>query len=161
MFDSLTHHAYGIAGQPETIIPKLIKSLLKIGYRTKGNPDFRVESHDVMGVDESRVLKEAAGRKAISGSKKVFIISARGITKEAQNALLKVFEEPPLGTHFFLIVPSLDILLPTLQSRVYLLSSLSRAHLPPTPALATAFLGETTAKRLEIIRDLLAVAEKE
>jgi len=160
MFDSLTHHAYGIAGQPETIIPKLIKSLLKIGYRTKGNPDFRVESHDVMGVDESRVLKEAAGRKAISGSKKVFIISARGITKEAQNALLKVFEEPPLGTHFFLIVPSLEILLGTLRSRLFAVDAF-RINDNKTSSRAETFLDAAVPFRLKIIQGLLKGADEE
>src|SRR3989344_8243390 len=162
MLESLRHHAYAISGAPEEITLGLLKSLEETeDIRTRGNPDVRSLSYQVMGIEEARMLKEAAGRRALSGDNKIFIVSARGITKEAQNALLKVFEEPPLGTHFFLIVPSLDILLPTLQSRVYLLSSLSRAHLPPTPALAPAFLGETTAKRLEIIRDLLAVAAKE
>jgi len=45
------------------------------------------------------------------------LISADFITEEAQNALLKVFEEPTAGTHFFVVSPQ-DILLSTLRSRV-------------------------------------------
>lgn len=36
---------------------------------------------------------------------------------EAQNALLKVFEEPPNGVCFVLVTPSKNILLPTICSR--------------------------------------------
>jgi DNA polymerase III delta prime subunit len=45
------------------------------------------------------------------------VIEADFITEEAQNALLKVFEEPTPGTHFFILSPQ-DILLPTLRSRM-------------------------------------------
>jgi DNA polymerase-3 subunit delta' len=38
----------------------------------------------------------------------------------SQNAMLKVFEEPPHGVNFTLVVPSKSILLPTIRSRMEL-----------------------------------------
>ena len=38
---------------------------------------------------------------------------------DAEHALLKIFEEPKKNTHFFLIVPDKNALLPTLVSRFY------------------------------------------
>ncbi|OHA34373.1 MAG: hypothetical protein A2938_00780 [Candidatus Taylorbacteria bacterium RIFCSPLOWO2_01_FULL_48_100] len=45
------------------------------------------------------------------------------ITHEAQNALLKTFEEPTPHTHFFLLIKNADMLLPTLHSRVEVVSA--------------------------------------
>lgn len=165
MFDSLSHHAFALAGQSEVVIPQLLKAIEKDGTKVRGNPDFRSETYDVFGIDEARELKEAAYRKAVSGSKKVFVISARGITKEAQNALLKVFEEPPEDTQFFLITPSLEILLPTLRSRLHILSILrasdSRSENQMLAGSAADFLAEPVSKRLKTIQGMLKEAEEE
>ncbi|MDO8593909.1 MAG: hypothetical protein Q7R93_00120 [bacterium] len=174
MFESLTHHAYAIAGQPEEIIPKLFKALEKNGVKTRGNPDFRVESFEVIGVDGAWALKEAAERKAVSGGlpaahgrpaqagKKIFIISARGITKEAQNALLKVFEEPPPDTHFFLVVPSVEILLPTLRSRLeFLIPASDSGNQNQMLVDVGAFLAGAAPARLAIVQKMLKALEGE
>lgn len=47
----------------------------------------------------------------------VIIESANLMTTEAQNALLKLLEEPPLGTVFILTATSKDAVLPTIYSR--------------------------------------------
>ena len=44
-----------------------------------------------------------------------------GITVEAQNSLLKLLEEPAKHAHFFVIIPSTHLLLPTMKSRMSLL----------------------------------------
>ena len=162
MDDIGNHHAYALAGQREDLIPRLLFLLeKKAGYRVRGNPDFRSETFDVFGVDEARELKEAAYRKAVSGGKKVFVISAQGITKEAQNALLKVVEEPPEDTQFFLVVPSLHILLPTLHSRLYILSGVSGNETKKDFALAEDFLKSPIPKRLKTVQGMLKAAEEE
>lgn len=52
------------------------------------------------------------------GIRRVIIIdSAQMLTTEAQNALLKMLEEPPLNTVFLLTAAAADALLPTIQSR--------------------------------------------
>jgi DNA polymerase III delta prime subunit len=51
----------------------------------------------------------------------VFIISCVSILHEAQNALLKLFEEPNAHTLFYFIIPRMDMLLPTLRSRLNVL----------------------------------------
>jgi hypothetical protein len=43
-------------------------------------------------------------------------------TTESQNALLKSIEEPQMGTYFFILVPSSDLLLPTVLSRAQIIS---------------------------------------
>lgn len=118
------HHAYVIEGNQKSIFVELLSFLEQdVAFKTRGNPDFYHESFDSIGIDEARVLKEMQQRKPfVEGGKKIFILSFNFITREAQNSLLKVFEEPTSGTHFFLLVPSAEIFLPTVRSRVMFLS---------------------------------------
>ena len=159
MFDSLSHHAYGLAGNAETVLGRLIASLEKLKVTTKGNPDFRLESYETMGIDEARALSEAAQLSPVGGGKKVFIISARGITSQAQNALLKLFEEPPSDTHFFLLVPSAELLLQTLRSRLYMVRPDS--HAAGEDSAAAGFLADTIPARLAAVQAMLKELEQE
>ncbi|MEQ1561207.1 MAG: hypothetical protein ABL899_00625 [Nitrospira sp.] len=113
------HHAYFLVGQKvEEIISDLQDFLDKVvKVNTVGNPDFQHLRFNNMTIDDARVVTNNENRKNVSGNIKVFVIETDFITIEAQNALLKVFEEPTVGTHFFIVSPQ-DILLPTLRSRV-------------------------------------------
>jgi DNA polymerase-3 subunit delta' len=51
------------------------------------------------------------------GTRVVLVEEAHLLTTEAQNALLKIIEEPPAHTIFILITDRIDALLPTIQSR--------------------------------------------
>lgn len=82
--------------------------------------DTRHLTVDSFGIDEARNLKNLAGERAFSGKHHNFIITTRSLTEEAQNAILKLFEEPPAGAIFYLIIPSETRLLPTLRSRLFL-----------------------------------------
>ena len=70
-------------------------------------------------------MKDRQQKKSLDGGKKIFVISTNSITREAQNSLLKIFEEPTEGTHFFLILSSSRILIPTLKSRLHVIPSIS------------------------------------
>lgn len=112
------YHAYFLVGDAVEIFSKLQNFLEKeVGIKTSGNPDFWSGSFDNFTIDHARGISESSERKDFEGNKKIFIIQTNTINHEAQNSLLKVFEEPTIGTHFFIISPQ-DILLPTLRSRM-------------------------------------------
>ena len=116
---SLDHHAYFIHFFKNAFshLKDFLKNKFDISY--KQNPDFYYEKFEILGIDESRKIKENHLSKSFKeGNKKVFIIECSGITHEAQNSLLKIFEEPNEDNLFFLIMPSIEILLPTLRSRM-------------------------------------------
>ena len=55
------------------------------------------------GVDDARDLREKAPTSPVQGREKVYIIDeAQRLSREAFDALLKVFEEPPIGVRFVL-----------------------------------------------------------
>ncbi|OHA79523.1 MAG: hypothetical protein A2747_03725 [Candidatus Yonathbacteria bacterium RIFCSPHIGHO2_01_FULL_44_41] len=117
------HHAHVIEGAHEEVAPLLVESFARhMGIETIGNPDLTVKNFASLGIDEARELKGAQTRASFGGTCKLFVIGADSFTHEAQNALLKTFEEPTSGTHFFIILPRAEMLLPTLLSRVLVVS---------------------------------------
>lgn len=115
-FENL-HHANFVWGGLEDLA-MLKENLGKIGFGVQGNPDYFERNFSVFGIDEARELSLWAALKSISGEKKIAAIGAGSITHEAQNALLKVFEEPTPGTHFFVFLPNAGGVLGTVLSRV-------------------------------------------
>ena len=70
-------------------------------------------------IDRVRELRQMAYILPNEAEFKIFLIlEASGMGEEAQNALLKIMEEPPPFTRFILACASRDSLLPTVRSRV-------------------------------------------
>jgi len=125
---NLSHHAYGIVS--DTSVRLQIISFLerKHGIVARGNPDLFVQKYEVLTIDDARGLKELHATRPFSSrddksgncGRKFFILEIDSITREAQNALLKIFEEPNEYAHFFLVIPSEELLLPTLRSRLFM-----------------------------------------
>jgi hypothetical protein len=73
-----------------------------------------------LGIDAARRLKEFLFQLPIKSSKKTaVIVSGDTLTLEAQNALLKISEDPPAHARIIIIVKSEENLLPTLRSRFH------------------------------------------
>jgi len=117
------HHAYLIEGTEEEIVPEIFKFMEILGIETSANPDFYHISVDSFKIEDARNLKSVEHEKSFSTGKKIFLISANNFLLEAQNTLLKIFEEPIENTHFFIIIPNTDTLLKTLVSRFYLIKT--------------------------------------
>jgi len=71
-----------------------------------------------IGIDDVRTITSQAQLRPATNTGQVFVIATTSLTIEAQNALLKLLEEPPQDTSFVLVVPPALQLLPTLQSRI-------------------------------------------
>lgn len=73
-----------------------------------------------MTIDQVRSLTESAHRRPPEGSDTVlFVVRTSFITTEAQHALLKLLEEPPLTTRFVFVIPPDLSLLATVLSRFH------------------------------------------
>jgi DNA polymerase-3 subunit gamma/tau len=70
------------------------------------------------GVDDARELRERAPTAPVQGREKVYIIDeAQRLSREAFDALLKMFEEPPAGVRFVLATTEPHKMPATLASR--------------------------------------------
>lgn len=74
-------------------------------------------------IEEIRKIREDAHIVSLEGGNKFYIIeNAELMTPEAQNAFIKILEEPPRNVIFILICNSISKLLPTVRSRCQIYS---------------------------------------
>jgi len=154
------HHAYLIEGMRDEIIPDIKNFLKSLDINIVGNPDFINISIDNFKIDEAFDLRSMSSNKSFSSSKKIFLICVNSISLDAQNVLLKMFEEPIENTIFFLIVPDTNALLKTFISRFYFISS--RQGLDEEGAKeAEKFIKMPLKNRIEFIKELLTEDDEE
>lgn len=108
----LTHHAFICR------VPTLSLDVVK-EVRNSFLPGLETDyiSIDAFGIDDVRTLTEKAFVKPREGKTLLLVVSLKSITVEAQQALLKILEEPPSSTAFLFVVPESLHLLPTTLSR--------------------------------------------
>ncbi len=159
----LRHHAFVIEAEAEEGIKTAQAWAEKeLGMRAQGNPDVIVLRYGLLSVEDARRVSELAAGVAFAGDTKVIIIAASRTYHEAQNALLKLFEEPPEGAYLFLVMPTLGGLLPTLRSRVQEISlSVSGRPKRAIPEAAEAFMKASKEKRSALIKKLTSGKDEE
>lgn len=158
----MQHHAFVIEAEAEEGIATAQAWVEKeLGMKIAGNPDVVVMQYGLLSVDGARRVTELAAGAAFRGETKAVIISASRAYHEAQNALLKVFEEPPAGTYLFLILPSLGGLLPTLRSRVQILENKESKIKDKGENLAEEFMKASGEERSAIIKRLTSGKDDE
>ncbi|RJR15205.1 hypothetical protein C4579_02755 [Candidatus Microgenomates bacterium] len=80
--------------------------------------DLITFGEDSIGIAQIRKLKQRIAQKPFASQYTLVVLSAQALSPEAQQALLKTIEEPPPQTKLIIVSPKLDLLLPTIQSRV-------------------------------------------
>lgn len=156
----MNHHAFYVAGDSEEGIGRaLVFGERALGLPASGNPDVIVLRYSLFPVDEARKVHDVVHRMPTKGDKKLIIISASRIFHEAQNALLKVFEEPPAGTYIVLVIPSVGVLIPTLHSR--LLALPGNAGSVVDSEFVQTFLKAAGEEREKIVAKLLDRAKSD
>lgn len=147
------HHAYLIEGQKEEVEEEIVEFIESMGISTSNNADFCRISVNSFKINDARNLKAFSVEKATSTQKRIFLIFANNFLLEAQNALLKMFEDPIENTHFFLIVPDTNALLKTFVSRFYLIST--KQDLMEELKNAEKFISMSLTMRINFIKELL------
>lgn len=149
------HHAYVIEGKKDLIfgdLKKYLSSEFRVDEET--HPDvFYFEAPSFL-VEHAKEVKDMDSKSPFQLSKKIIILSFDSITREAQNALLKVLEEPKESSLFFIVVRSARMFLPTILSRVEIVfHEVAREDVSLIDPKTFASL--SYAKRLETIADVL------
>lgn len=111
-------HAYLFSGE-EGLGKETVARAVGQELKKQGGPLSELHVLDgegAIGVSDIRHLRRTAFLTT-SGNSVWLILDADRLTPEASNALLKVLEEPPPGTYFFLTTTQVQRLLPTIVSR--------------------------------------------
>ena len=104
------HHFYLVEGMSKDSSSDFFERIKEI-------EDAHLWSYDTLGVEEAKQIREKHSERSWKGGRQVFVVFALSVTHEAQQSLLKMFEEPKSETHFVLIVPDATSILPTVKSR--------------------------------------------
>jgi DNA polymerase-3 subunit delta' len=90
--------------------------LIDMSFMKALDPDASGES---IGIDAVREIKNFLWQKPNASTRRTLIIdNAELLTTEAQNALLKITEEPPVSSLLILITSDIESILPTIVSRL-------------------------------------------
>lgn len=109
-------HAIVLHGNRGVGLTSIAKALAK--RLSPNQPYITIEPIDNkdLSIDQVRSLYSAT--QSVEPSRKVVIVDdAHTMGFDAQNAFLKLLEEPPAHVHFILIVHDIGTVLPTIQSR--------------------------------------------
>lgn len=164
MFDVLNQHfqnnrlghGYFLVGSKEAAEKSVLKTAALL-LRTKAeklfcHPDFFRHQSDKFGIDDSHNLKKQAFLSSKFPGPKVFFLSAGSFTPEAQNALLKLMEEPPADVYFFISAFSPDALSLILRSRLAVLFERASADLGKAKMdFLEKFLKSSPVQRLKLV----------
>ncbi len=147
----MQHHAVLISSAPSVADALLI-------YGDTSGYEVVMFAETTLGIDEVRTLITAASIKPASGTHRLLVVTPNSITFEAQQALLKLMEEPPVTTLFLFITRSELSLLPTLQSRFMKLVQPNK--ITRTEAF-TEFITLSLAERMELVAKKMSDKDNE
>lgn len=150
---STVHHAIVIEGERQAALQRVREYIeTNLNLSLEANPDVNIVEYERVTIDDARTLKRRAAQTPL-GERQVFVLAAHGIMHEAQNALLKLLEEPAPHTYFVLILPSAEQLLPTVRSRI-----LRTIKVPGTfidKEAADTFMRSSVAERLSMLSPIV------
>ncbi len=119
-----------------------------------------IEEEKSIGIEQVRNLQKNLFVSPIGGTIKIVILySNDNITIQAQNALLKVLEEPPAHTLFILTGFTKETFLPTILSRCKIIelkdekNDLSKKELQDREDILVYLQSETVGKKLQLAQN--------
>ncbi len=114
-----------------------------------------------MGIADVRNIQKAILLKPFRGKTKAVIIDTyESITLEAQNALLKILEEPPANTIIVIMTAKRELILPTIISRCKIIvlkekeNKLTKANSTELKNALNILLNGQTGTKLKIAQDI-------
>lgn len=134
---------YLIEADVDTCVEDLRGALSKTG-----DSETHLFLQDLLDVDTARHIQNFASNRGA----KHFIIGFSSATVAAQNALLKVLEEPVSDTHFFVITPYAEAVLPTVRSR---LVGIRWGRETNSLIDVASFLKTTKGERWEMLKEII------
>ncbi|MFP5519079.1 MAG: ATP-binding protein [Bdellovibrionia bacterium] len=133
-------------------VEKLHHESLKI-VETEG-PQIKIE--------EARQILEFLSLRSLTPKRVIVIDHAQLMNPQTANALLKILEEPPEGTVFFLIAPAVAGILPTIRSRSRIVRFKPVAeHQMKSKSAAPAWALKASQGSFERLADLQEQGEQE
>jgi len=138
----------GGSGMGKTTLARILKTKLKCG-----NADFQEinAAGEARGIETVRTIKSQMNMSPIQGDCRIYLFDeAHNLTKDAQNAVLKMLEDTPRHVYFIWCTTDPQKLLPTIRTRASVLTVV-----PLTPTEMSTLLRRVCDKHdIEMSEDL-------
>jgi DNA polymerase-3 subunit delta' len=153
----------GNSAEREEEVKKLYSQLKPQKASFAHDPDLtQLEGENSIGINQVRNLEHNLSLKPHSFPPKIGLVAqAEKLTIEAQNALLKVLEEPIGDSVLILAAPRKENLLPTVVSRCQLIAlpekaeiELSQEEIKKLSQELEKFLKSSPGKRIQLVNDI-------
>lgn len=154
LFPKDLYHSYIIEGDPEVLAKELLGFLENSNYVTRKSLDVLCQNYESFTMGDSFYIKDWHSNDRVTEGKKICIIATKFINREAEQALLKIIEEPKENTHFFIIVPDASLLLDTIISRVHLVKVENSNH-DKFIKEVLSFINSSPKERLDMIAQII------
>ena len=143
-------HAVLLHGKPGVGLTTVATEIAK--YISPRQPHIEVAPIDGkdISIDQIRPLYSATQTVETTG-KVVIIDDAHTMSLPAQNAFLKLLEEPPAHVHFIMVVHDLNALLPTIHSRTEVIDIRPVSQSQTREFVSTLTTDPTTKAQLEFL----------
>lgn len=116
--------------------------------------DVTIIDDDSIGIEEVRKIQKAVFLTPLRGKNKAIVFRHAGnITIDAQNALLKVLEEPPEDTLIILETENSKQLLPTILSRCKIVNVIEKVEFLSEVKGVSSLLSLNTGEKLKLAQD--------
>lgn len=106
---------------PKSVQIPCLECVSCLAMKAGNHPDFiEIDAASHTGVDNVRMIIEAAHLLPVMGRKKIYLIDeAHMLSKAAFNAFLKILEEPPKSVIFMLATTDVHKIIDTVKSRCF------------------------------------------
>ena len=159
ILDNPTHHAYLIIGNIETNYETFRLAIReKVAKKKLEAADVWSRQFENLNIDDAREVKEVVVTKPM-GDRRVVLLSLQTIQNEAQNSLLKLFEDPQSDTIFFVCAANTEIFLPTVLSRFNIVQT-DRVDVDEQEKTISKFLSGSIKTRFEIVESIVKEKDK-
>lgn len=143
-----THHALLFVGTFDALWPEIQHILCVEDSSAQHACDILTHATETLLIDDAHDIFDQTRTRVPEDRRRIVILSFAQATTEAQNALLKLTEEPGERTQFVFVVPSESVLLPTLVSRLQRVTGTKNTDVSET---ADVFLQASFAQRAEML----------
>lgn len=155
--------SYLIVSTQSDFIKTQEDKIIKLANASSFNINL-IDSESGIGIIEVRKLREIVSLKTFGGGGRVIIIhKIDKSSPEAQNALLKILEEPPIYTYIILVTHNVDSILPTIASRCQIIFDKHQQKLIKTEKIAemlSKILSANTGQRILVSKNVIKTKEE-
>ncbi|MFP4022434.1 MAG: hypothetical protein ACLFNR_02425 [Candidatus Paceibacterota bacterium] len=155
----LSHHAYCFISEDIGKGKEMVLNAVSSAWNVppSGDPDLLFYSKEIINIEDALFLRDWIAANPVKRPRKVCLIDTYGLTEESQNALLKAFESSSDKVCFILIIPSRNVLLATLFSRMSV-SYIEGGSF--SDVSVEKFLRSNISKRYEILKSIIEDRDK-